>query len=720
MRARPNAGRGDRDWCCAGRRRPAQHLRPSPGQGVPRPLSPFLHTPTAETLNSAPLSLVFHISPPVPPVRRDIGRRRTERGAAIGWDWLRSLDGPKVSPQLSTLPPLQPPLPLDLITRGHFTLALLFITPVIIFVMKVSLLALLSVSLSALGNAHPDWSATAPSPAFSPALAPAHLLHPAQHRFHKRASAPVVSLSQARYKGSTSSSVDAFKGIPYVLAPTGTRRWATPVAITASSTATVAATAYGSKCTVAEDCLKLNVFRPEGTVSGAGLPVLVYFFGGSFSSGDGSAYNPTNLIKRGIATGQKVLVVTFNYRLGALGFLNQVGGSSTISKNLGLYDQAAALAWIQANIARFGGDPAKVTAWGQSAGAISIALQMFNAPGAPPFRAAILHSGAAGTVEVFDRTSSWPTAQQSTAARYKTFLAAVGCSTGSIACLRKATLAKVLAAQIKVNAAAGGFPWGPVEDSAFLPGQPSALYAEKAFADVPVIIGNVLDEGTLFINSGTYVGSNISTNTQVQSWLATMFPNQTSTAIAELEAAYSDSQSEGSPYNTGSTEYKWAKYKKVSSIFGDVAFHAPRRQFLNAAYARQQCWSFLFVSPASTTTAALGVGHGSDLQVAFAKIASPSAEETALMQVVNDYWLNFAATLDPNGETVEEWSRWTYSGRAMMQLGVGGDTKAITDDFRTTQTGKIVSKAEEVRIGLSDPPALWAWTREQCGVKGGR
>ena len=559
--------------------------------------------------------------------------------------------------------------------------------------MKLTLLGLLALALSALASN----SSAAPA---------SHALGSGAHRVEKRASAPVVTLAQARYKGSTGSGVDSFKGIPYVLAPTGTRRWATPAAITAKSTATVAATSYGSKCTAAEDCLKLNVFRPAGTTASSGLPVLVYFFGGSFSSGDASAYNPTNLIKRGVATGQEALVVTFNYRLGALGFVNQVGGSSTIKKNIGLYDQHAALEWIQANVAKFGGDPDKVTAWGQSAGAISIALQMFRSPTSPPFRAAILHSGAAGTVEVFDRTSSYSTKQQSTAARYATFLKAVGCSTGSISCLRKASFAKILVAQAKVNAAAGGFPWGPVEDGAFLPGQPSALYASGAFAQVPVIIGNVLDEGTLFINSGTYVGTPITTNTQVKHWIANMFTDQSSTAIAALEAAYSDSQSAGSPYDTGATEYNWKKYKKVSSIFGDLAFTAPRRQFLNAAYARQDCWTFLFAGPASTTTAALGVGHGSDLEVAFAKIASPSSAETTLTHAMNDYWLNFAATLNPNGDTVGSWSKWTYSGRAMKQFGLGSATKSITDDFRTAQTGKIVSNAESVRYRSYRVPIL--------------
>jgi len=188
-----------------------------------------------------------------------------------------------------------------------------------------------------------------------------------------------------------------------------------------------------------------------------------------------------------------------------------------------------------------------------------------------------------------------------------------------------------------------------------------------------------------------------------------MFPNQSSSAIADLEAAYSDSQAEGSPYDTGSSEIKWPKYKKVASMFGDIGFQAPRRQFLNAAYDRQDCWAFHFVGPSSTTTEALGVGHGSDLQVAFAKISSPSSEETALMHAMNDYWLNFAATLNPNGDTVDTWNKWTYSGRKMMQFGLGSDTKEVKDDFRTSQTGKIASKAASVRLSCAVAAAAGAF-----------
>ena len=202
-------------------------------------------------------------------------------------------------------------------------------------------------------------------------------------------------------RGTTVAGVDSFNGLPYAAPPAGNLRWRPPQR--ASSWPGVRdATQFGPSCpqstvnnpflppgTISEDCLYLNVYTPTGR-PGANRPVLVWIHGGGLVQDGARNYDGTKLAAGG------AVVVTINYRLGALGFLahpalaSRPGGPAG---NYGLMDQQAALRWVQRNIARFGGDPHNVTIAGQSAGGLSVLAQMISPGARGLFRRAIVQSG---------------------------------------------------------------------------------------------------------------------------------------------------------------------------------------------------------------------------------------------------------------------------------------------------------------------------------------
>nr|WP_308238221.1 carboxylesterase family protein [Phenylobacterium sp. J367] len=196
------------------------------------------------------------------------------------------------------------------------------------------------------------------------------------------AAGPVVKLSQGSVRGTVADGAAVFQGIPFAAPPVDDLRWKPP-AEAAKWTGVRDGTKPGANCTQSEDCLFVNVTRPAGAKAGAKLPVMVWIHGGAFVAGNstaafGAVHDGTEFAKQG------VVLVTLNYRLGRAGWfahpaLTREGGPTG---NYGLMDQVAALKWVKANIASFGGDPGNVTIFGESAGGISVFYLML-APAGP-------------------------------------------------------------------------------------------------------------------------------------------------------------------------------------------------------------------------------------------------------------------------------------------------------------------------------------------------
>src|SRR5690348_11209570 len=209
--------------------------------------------------------------------------------------------------------------------------------------------------------------------------------------------APVVTTSDGAVRGAAAGTVNEFLGLPYAAPPTGNLRWRAPQPA-AAWTGVRDATTFGPSCPQApspfappgpfsEDCLYLNVYTPAAR-PGANRPVLVWIHGGGLVQDGARDYDGTKLAADG------VVVVTINYRLGALGFLAHPAlASHGAAGNYGLMDQQAALRWVQRNIARFGGDPGNVTIAGQSAGGLSVLAQMVSPSARGLFQRAIVQSG---------------------------------------------------------------------------------------------------------------------------------------------------------------------------------------------------------------------------------------------------------------------------------------------------------------------------------------
>jgi para-nitrobenzyl esterase len=308
----------------------------------------------------------------------------------------------------------------------------------------------------------------------------------------------IVRTSSGLVRGTVASDHRGYLGIPYAAPPVGALRWRAPRPAHAWR-GVRDATRPGSPCpsltgqppqvTGSEDCLSLNVESPR-EISGR-LPVMVFVHGGGFANGSGADYDPTRLITQG-----KVVVVTFNYRLGAFGFLDHPALDDPYAGNFGLADQQAALRWVRRNIAAFGGDPGNVTLWGQSAGAFSTCAQL-AAPGARGlFDKAIVQSGPCGSA----------LATRTVALRRGLATAAkLGCSDlkSAAECLRAKPFEELTGLGqdqvFTVHRRIAGLPWLPVAGTPALPSQPLTALRLGEAADVPLIQGGTRDEMRAFV-----------------------------------------------------------------------------------------------------------------------------------------------------------------------------------------------------------------------------
>ncbi|MEU5775158.1 carboxylesterase family protein [Streptomyces venezuelae] len=311
----------------------------------------------------------------------------------------------------------------------------------------------------------------------------------------RAADSTLVPTDAGWVRGETTDEGRQFLGIPYARQPVGDLRWKEPRPVKPWGGVRGAAS-FGNRCVQSaswdpgyenpshtEDCLVLNVYAPAGRTAGP-RPVMVWLHGGGLTAGAGEDIVPDTFARR---TG--TVVVTVNYRLGAMGFLAAAGldgeASDGVSGNYGLLDQQAALRWVRTNIGRFGGDAHRVTIAGESAGGRSVCTLLASPTARGLYRAGIVESGAYGDCAARERE---PAVRDGAA-----FAKKAGCPdpATALACLRRKPAKDILAAQ-------AGFDWGPVTGGAFLPVQPKEAYENGAAARVPVLNGANSDEGNLF------------------------------------------------------------------------------------------------------------------------------------------------------------------------------------------------------------------------------
>lgn len=303
--------------------------------------------------------------------------------------------------------------------------------------------------------------------------------------------AGVVHAPVGAMRGLVAADYRLFQGIPYAAPPLGSMRWQPPQP-TGRWSGMLDASKPGPQCVqdarpgkTSENCLTVNVWTPPSRHAEK-RPVMVWIHGGGFVNGSGDIYNARWLAAKG-----HIVVVTFNYRLGALGFLAHPSlGQSSAAGNYGLADQQAALRWVRDNIAAFGGDPAKVTIAGESAGGMSVCDHLVAPGSVGLFRAAIIQSAPC-------QAQADLTAAERTSVKYA---AAVGCPDPATAetCLRDLPATSLTRPPWYSYIGDSDALTGPVTGTPALPMGPVAAFSAGRAAKVPVLIGVNHDEFTMF------------------------------------------------------------------------------------------------------------------------------------------------------------------------------------------------------------------------------
>lgn len=459
----------------------------------------------------------------------------------------------------------------------------------------------------------------------------------------QRPGAPVVGTDSGAVRGVATATTDEFLGIPYAAPPVGALRWRPP-APAAHWSGVRDATAFAPHCpqvagpfgkaSTSEDCLYLNVFRPARR-SGRPLPVMVWIHGGALVTGESDDYDPTNLVRDG------VIVVTINYRLGALGFLAHpalAGRAGGPSGNYGLMDQQAALRWVQRNVGRFGGDRRDVTIFGESAGGLSVLSQLASKGARGLFDRAIVESGS------YDPTqASLATAE----ADGERFAAQAGCADQTAACLRGLPVSTILA-----NENQSGYM--PDVDGKVLTRSLSTSFATGDFARVPIVNGTNHDEWRLFVAVSELEGAPV-TAANYQSMISTTL-GVPAAAAAVIAGQYPLSAYPSPAVALGAVGTDAIFACNAFAIDQSVSRFVPTYGYeFNDETAPEP-----FLPPVSFP---YGAAHASELPYVFNTASAPTpgglnAAQLRLADTMQRYWTHFARTGRPSTFGAPLWPRF--------------------------------------------------------------
>jgi para-nitrobenzyl esterase len=451
----------------------------------------------------------------------------------------------------------------------------------------------------------------------------------------------LVQTSSGAMRGAFADDHLLFAGIPYAAPPVGPLRWRPPQPA-ARWQGVRDGSKFGQRCTqdvskdadygrpVGEDCLTLNVWAPIAA-TGTPRPVMVWIHGGAFANGSGDPFDARRLVARG-----GIVVVTINYRLGALGFLAHPAlAPDGDAGNYGFEDQQAALRWVHDNIAEFGGDPAKVTIAGESAGAMSVCDHLVAPGSAGLFRAAILQSGlcqAQGDLAAAQRTSLG-------------YAAGLGCGDPgtAAACLRGLPAEKLKDPPWFFPLGKDGIT-GPVTGTAELPTDPMAAFARGAAARVPVLIGTNHDEWRLF--------------TALQYLARGQMPEYPH-ALADWFGIDSDHVAQHYPlsrYGSGVLAY--------SAAITDSVFACPAMRIASQLASGAQVYGYEFndqdtpaPEPMSKVPFPVGAAHSLEVRYLFDSGSAPrlNAAQQKLSEEMISYWASFVTSGTPHADGAPAW-----------------------------------------------------------------
>ena len=476
----------------------------------------------------------------------------------------------------------------------------------------------------------------------------------------------MVGTDKGKVRGIHQDGLYEFKGIPFAAPPVGPLRWLAPQPIepwngvldtlnfksvgpqNVRQNGLLKLPGFEAAEIQNEDCLYLNIWTSG--LDEALRPVMVWIHGGAFTSGSGSqpSYHGDILASRG-----NVVIVTINYRLGVLGFLNlkeATGGEIPSTGNEGLLDQLAALQWVRNNIRGFGGDPQNVTVFGESSGAMSIGCLLGMPKSRGLFHKAILESGTGNMARTL--SSSVSISQK--------FLELAGIKGAHKDSLRSLPVERLLAIQQELTAVAPGgiTPVAPVIDGTVLPDAPLAMVQAGSGLGVPIIVGNNLDENKISYPRQPDI-KNMDQSTLYR-LCGAILPNAD---VSRFINIYQNSRSKrGEPVEP---------HEIYSAIRADASFRIPAINLCQAYHKNGQlAYNYLFTWESPILGGFLGACHTLEIGFVFGRMnpdfcgSGPRVEQ--LSKTIQESWLAFARHGKPDCQSLGNWPPYGDARKTMI------------------------------------------------------
>jgi para-nitrobenzyl esterase len=467
----------------------------------------------------------------------------------------------------------------------------------------------------------------------------------------------IVRTDAGSVEGIQQDGLRVFYGIPFAAPPTGELRWRPPAPVrpwegvreTKAYAATCPQPGSPAPLNMSEDCLYLNVWTPAQGADEK-LPVMVFFFGGGFKEAAFGmpTYNGTTLAQRG------VIVVTTNYRLGALGFLAHPRLDSesvhNASGNYGIMDQQAALRWVQKNIAAFGGDPTRVTIFGQSAGAESVLIHVASPESRGLFRQGIVESGPFWAYGATINATHPKAFAEEAGVAYAEDLGYAG--PDAIERMRSLDPGTLINATASPSA---GFRtthtvlFEPTVDGWILPDSMDNLYLRHNESPVPLMIGNNADDGTTLA-----AGANM-TVAEYAGFIRGRFGKDADAVLAKYPAK-----------STDEVQVRLAQIMTDYDFSDSVKFAAASMGDISPD---TYVYRYGYILPGQPN----GAFHGSEALLLF---GVPVPADPAVRENVMDLWTRFAKTGNPNGGMNLSWPGYTRDKGQYLEINVTDSVKA--------------------------------------------